>query len=73
MAQHAGAGWGQFKPALADVAVETMGPITVEMNRLMGDPAEIDRIVGDGARRASDIAAPILAKTYDIVGMISSR
>ena len=73
MAEHAGAGWGQFKPALADVAVATMGPITEEMNRLMADPAEIDRIIGEGAQKAREIAAPVLARTYEIVGMVSSR
>ncbi len=73
MAEHGGAGWGQFKPRLAEVAVETMGPIGAEMNRLMADPGEIDRILGDGAARAEEIAAPILARTYEIVGMIASR
>ena len=73
MAEHGGAGWGDFKPKLAEVAVEALAPITSEMNRLMADPAEIDRILGQGAARARDIAAPILAKTYDIVGLISSR
>jgi tryptophanyl-tRNA synthetase len=73
MSQYAGAGWGQFKPALAEVAVETMGPITAEMNRLMADPAEIDRIIGEGAGKAREIAGPVLARTYEIVGMISSR
>ncbi|MEM6387795.1 MAG: tryptophan--tRNA ligase [Pseudomonadota bacterium] len=66
----AGQGWGQFKPHLADVAVETMAPITGEMNRLLADPGEIDRILADGAERASAIAAPILAKTFDIMGMV---
>ena len=73
MAEHGGAGWGQFKPRLAEVAVETMGPITAEMNRLMSDPGEIDRILGEGAGKAREIAAPILARTYEIVGMIASR
>lgn len=73
MGEYGGAGWGQFKPRLAEVAAETMGPITNEMNRLMADPAEIDRILGEGAGKAQEIAAPILAKTYDIVGMLSSR
>ncbi len=41
--------------------------------RLLDDPAEIDRIIGDGAARASNIATPILERTYDIVGMIRSR
>jgi tryptophanyl-tRNA synthetase len=39
----------------------------------MADPAEIDRILGDGAERADAIASPILRRTYDIVGMIRSR
>lgn len=73
MDEHGGAGWGQFKPKLAEVAVETMGPITSEMNRLMADPAEIDRIIGEGAGKAQDIAAPVLARTYEIVGLIASR
>lgn len=73
MDEHGGAGWGQFKPKLAEVAVETMGPITSEMNRLMADPAEIDRIIGEGAGKAQDIAAPVLAKTYEIVGLVASR
>ena len=73
MAEHGGAGWGQFKPLLADLAVEKIGPITAEMNRLLADPAEIDRILGEGAGRAREIAAPVLAGTYEIVGMISSR
>ncbi len=70
MEEHAGAGWGQFKPMLAEIAVEAMAPITSEMNRLMSDPAEIDRVLGDGAAKAREIAAPILAETYEIVGLI---
>jgi tryptophanyl-tRNA synthetase len=69
----AGAQFGTFKPALADLAVAKLSPITTEMNRLMADPAEIDRILADGADRADAIAQPILAKTKDIVGMIRSR
>ena len=43
-------------------------PVSAEMRRLMADPAEIDRVLGEGAARARDIAAPILAQTKDIVG-----
>ncbi|MEL7345780.1 MAG: tryptophan--tRNA ligase [Pseudomonadota bacterium] len=68
--EHAGAQFGQFKPALAEVAVETLSPITKEMARLMQEPDEIDRVLAHGAQRARAIAAPILEKTYDIVGMI---
>jgi len=73
LAQHGGAQFGTFKPALADLAVSVMGPITTQMNRLMQDTAEIDRILGDGAARADAIAGPVLDDVYDIVGMIRSR
>ena len=73
VADFAGQGFGAFKPALADLAVAKLAPIADEMKRLMADPAEIDRILGDGAERANAIAEPILNRTYDIVGMIRSR
>ena len=71
--QYAGAQFGTFKPALADLAVAKLSPITTEMNRLMQDPAEIDRLLGKGADRADAIARPIVDQVYDIVGMIRSR
>jgi tryptophanyl-tRNA synthetase len=73
VAGFAGAQFGTFKPKLADLAVAKLAPITTEMNRLMADPAEIDRILGDGAERAEAIARPILNRTKDIVGMIRSK
>lgn len=73
VAQYAGAQFGTFKPALADLAVAKLTPITTEMNRLMKDPAEIDRILGAGADRADAIARPIMEQVYDITGMIRSR
>ncbi|MEO0372778.1 MAG: tryptophan--tRNA ligase [Pseudomonadota bacterium] len=70
MAEVGGQQFGQFKPALADLAVDKLAPISEEMSRLMQDQGEIDRILADGAARARAIAAPILQKTYDIVGMV---
>ena len=70
LAQYPGAGWGTFKPALADLAVDKLAPISAEMARLMADPADIDRQLARGAARAREIAAPILRRTYDIVGML---
>ncbi|GAB4265800.1 MAG: tryptophan--tRNA ligase [Pararhodobacter sp.] len=73
LAEYAGQGFGAFKPKLADLAVASLAPISAEMGRLMQDPAEIDRILGEGAERADAIARPIMERTYEIVGMIRSR
>jgi tryptophanyl-tRNA synthetase len=66
--EFAGQGFGAFKPKLADLAVEKLGPIGAEMRRLLADPAEIDRILADGAARAREIAAPTMAEVRKIVG-----
>ena len=70
ISEYAGAGWGTFKPALADLAVAKLSPISSEMSRLMSDPAEIDRILARGAERAKALAEPILARTYEVVGLV---
>ncbi|WP_299828965.1 tryptophan--tRNA ligase [uncultured Roseobacter sp.] len=62
--------FGAFKPLLAELAVSKLSPISSEMARLMADPSEIDQILKRGAGQARDITAPILEKTYEIVGMV---
>jgi hypothetical protein len=52
---------------LADLTVSVMGPVGAEMRRLLGDPAEIDRILSAGAEHARSLAAPILAETKKLV------
>ncbi len=66
--QFAGKGFGVFKPALAELAVEKLSPVTAEMRRLMNDPAGIDRILADGAQRASEIAGPVMDDIRQIIG-----
>jgi tryptophanyl-tRNA synthetase len=68
--QFGGGQFSAFKKALADVAVAKLAPITSEMSRLSGDPAEIDRILVDGSERARVIAQPILDEVKDIVGFV---
>ena len=70
--QFGGGQFSTFKKALAEVAVAKLAPITSEMTRLSADPAEIDRILADGARRARAIAQPIMDEVKDIVGFVRS-
>ena len=71
--QFGGRMFSEFKAALVELAVDRIGPVTAEMNRLMKDPGEIDRILSKGAEQAAALAEPILRDTYDIVGLIRSR
>ncbi|WP_299143901.1 tryptophan--tRNA ligase [uncultured Tateyamaria sp.] len=72
LAEHGGAQFGAFKPALAELAVTKLAPISSEMARLMDDPAEIDRILAHGAEQAREITEPVLKKTYEIVGLVGA-
>ncbi len=68
LAEFGGKGFGVFKPALADLAVARLGPVAQKMRRLMADPAEVDRVLQDGAARANAIAQPILEDVRQVVG-----
>ena len=64
--------WSAFKPALAEVAVTQLSPITERMSDLLAHPEQIDRILKDGAEQADIIARPILRETMDIMGFWKS-
>jgi len=64
--------FSEFKKALVDVAVEKLGPIGAEMQRLSADPDYIDGVLSDGAARAREIAQPIRDEVYEIVGFLQN-
>ena len=68
--EYGGQGFGVFKPALAEVAISTLAPITNQMNIYMQDPAQIDVILKDGAERAHAIARPIMADIRRLTGFL---
>jgi len=70
LARFAGQGFGAFKPALAEVTADRLAPVSAELNRLLAEPDEIDRVLRDGAERAAAVAEPILAETKRVVGFL---
>jgi len=68
LSEWGGKGFGAFKPALADLVVARLGPVSAAMRGFLADPAQIDRVLADGAERARAIADPIVAETKKIVG-----
>lgn len=68
LSEFGGQGFGVFKPALAELAVSQIAPISAEMNKLLKQEDEIDAILEKGATQAQAIAAPILAEVKKLVG-----
>ncbi|WP_127143818.1 tryptophan--tRNA ligase [Pelagibacterium montanilacus] len=68
--EYGGQGFGGFKPALAELAVEVLAPQAAEMRRLVADPGQIDAVLRNGAERAREIAAKTMAEVRDIVGFV---
>jgi tryptophanyl-tRNA synthetase len=68
-----GAQFSVFKPALVELAVEKLSPITLEMRRLTADPAYIDGVLSDGADRARVIADKTMAGVKDVVGFVRRK
>jgi len=70
LGEFGGKQFSAFKNALADLTVAKVAPIADEMRRLLGDTAEIDRILKDGAAKARAIAEPIMADVKRVVGFV---
>ena len=70
LTEYGGQPFSVFKPALADLAVDKLAPMTDEMNRLLDDETHIDAILREGAGRASEIAAPVLRDVRRIMGFL---
>ena len=70
LAEHGGQGFGAFKPALGELLVETMAPISERFTGLLEDREALDAILARGAARARQIAGPTLEKTYQALGLV---
>jgi tryptophanyl-tRNA synthetase len=68
LTEYGGKGFGTFKPALADLAVDHLSPITQKMRELLDDPAEIDAALSKGAQKANAVAEPIIEEVRRVVG-----
>ncbi len=69
LARFAGQGFGAFKPALADLAIATLGPIRNRMTRLLDDRAALAAVLEKGAAKAGDVAAPTLLAAQQAMGL----
>ncbi|HMO12361.1 MAG TPA: tryptophan--tRNA ligase [Actinotalea sp.] len=68
-----GRGYGDLKKDLADVVLAVLEPFQATARGYLDDPAELDRVLADGAARAREIAAPRLAAVHDRLGLLPGR
>ena len=65
-----GQGFGAFKPALADLVVDRLAPISAELRRLEADPGYLQKVLGEGADRAAAVADPVVKEVKEIIGFL---
>ena len=68
-AQFAGSGYGDLKKQLAELVEATFAPIRTRTTELLDDPAELDRLLGDAANRAREVADATVARVYQAMGL----
>jgi tryptophanyl-tRNA synthetase len=67
---YAGRGYGDLKKDTAEAVVEFVSPIKARADELLADPAELEKVLATGARRAGEVAAKTIERVYDRVGFL---
>jgi tryptophanyl-tRNA synthetase len=63
-----GAGYGDFKKAVAESLVELLAPVRERYAELRPDEAALEAALAAGAEKAHEIAAPVVAEVRDRMG-----
>ena len=63
-------GWGQFKPLLAEAAVEALRPLQQRYAELRADRTTLDAVLLQGCERAMAVADATLVRVQDALGFL---
>jgi tryptophanyl-tRNA synthetase len=63
-------GYGDLKKRVGEVVIELLAPIKARHERLMADPAELDRLLAIGAEQAASVSMPKVAAMKEIMGLV---
>lgn len=67
--EFSGKGYGDFKTAVAEVVIAKLEPIGKRTKELMDDPAELSRVLSNGAQKANEVASTTLKAAYSAIGL----
>ncbi|MEM6474861.1 MAG: tryptophan--tRNA ligase [Pseudomonadota bacterium] len=70
LGEFGGQGFGAFKPALGEVLVETLSPISARFRELREDREALDAILARGAAKARERGLPTLDAAYKALGLV---
>ena len=65
--------YGDLKTASADAVIAMLAPIQKRYNELLGDKAELMRLIHKGNDRAQAVASATLARAQKSIGFLSSK
>ncbi|VVB09026.1 unnamed protein product [Arabis nemorensis] len=60
--------WGTFKPLLADALIEHLNPIQIRYQEITEDRAYLNKVLSEGADRATEIADATLHNLHQAMG-----
>jgi len=72
VAEYEGRQYGHLKVALGDLLADFVGEFGDRTRELLGDRAELDRILAAGAEKAREVATPTLELVYERSGFVAS-
>ncbi|MBJ26676.1 MAG: tryptophan--tRNA ligase [Alphaproteobacteria bacterium] len=65
--------FSEFKDELADLIVDKISPISMEIKRLSADSSYIDSVLDDGANKATAIAEEVLSGAQELFGFLAPQ
>ena len=66
--EFSGKNFSEFKNSLAEILIDKIIPISVEIKKLLEDKKYLEQILSEGHKRANDIASNKLKKIHELVG-----
>lgn len=68
--KYEGKGYGHLKVDTAEALEAFTAPLKARYEELMADRGELERLLAQGAERASEVAEPLVEEVYKAVGFL---
>ena len=66
--EFSGKNFSEFKENLSQILLEKIGPITIEIKKLLNEKSYLDQILSEGSKKADIMASKKIKKIHEIIG-----